>query len=71
MAIWKVRESFANGDRCEGELKGGSFNGQVACNYADGDSYEGGFQNGKKHGVYTFADSTTVEGTWVDGEIEQ
>ena len=34
--------SFANGDRCEGELKGGSFNGQVACNYADGDSYEGG-----------------------------
>jgi hypothetical protein len=39
----------------------------------DGERYEGEFRDGKKHGsgVYTFADGTSVEGTWVNGQIRQ
>jgi hypothetical protein len=38
--------------------------------WADGDKYEGGFENGERHGkgVITFADGDKYEGGWENGK---
>ena len=42
--------SLPGGCRCNGEQQGGNLSGQVVCNYANGDRYEGNFVEGKKQG---------------------
>ena len=61
------REKLTNADGTfhEGIFKDGKiWEGQGTIQYVNGDSYSGGYKNGKRHGVgkYTYTDGSFSEG---------
>lgn len=45
----------------------------ATCDYVNGDTFEGIFEQGKKNGkgVYSFADGTRLEGVWKDDQYQE
>ena len=52
---------------CGDAWKKKGYHGPVICNYADGSEYQGGWQDGKRHGIGTYISPT---GTRYEGEWE-
>ncbi len=61
---------WRNGDRFEGEIKNGEFDGQGSYTSKNGIRYEGNWKNGVKegHGRTTFADGDYWEGIYSNGK---
>ena len=60
--------TFPNGDRYEGQLRGGKQHGNGTMTWANGDRYEGQWQNGRRHGIgkLQLADGGRYEGQWAN-----
>ena len=60
---------YANGDRYEGEVMGGTFHGRGTYTWVDGDRYQGEWRDGRRHGrgTYFWAEGNVYEGGWRNG----
>ena len=57
----------AKGDVCGGDWLDGKLTGQGQYKYANGDTFEGLFEGGKKvNGVYTYENNSSYTGAFVD-----
>lgn len=62
-SVWGFEGSYS------GNLKNNVPEGHGQFTFADGDTYQGDWHEGKIHGngIYTFADGSRYEGSWKDG----
>ncbi len=63
------KDGKPTGERYNGEIANGNYNGKGSITYENGDRYEGAFVNGKRHGygTYTFKNGDRYEGNYIDG----
>jgi len=61
--------TWPDGDKYEGEWKGGKPNGRGVDTGPDGQKYDGEWKDGKQNGrgIYTWPDGDKYEGEWKDG----
>ena len=61
--------TYRSGNRYEGNLAGGVYQGYGKFTYANGDVYEGSFERGKFHGIgkLTRRDGSVIEGEFKNG----
>ncbi|MEL7408350.1 MAG: hypothetical protein AAFN00_15560, partial [Cyanobacteria bacterium J06558_2] len=59
------------GGQCEGDITARDLNGEVSCDFGNGDRFEGTFVDGKKEGqgIYTFAEGGKYEGNFDNDAI--
>jgi len=64
--------NYSNGDRYDGEFKGGQRDGQGTMKYSNKDRYQGGFRSGQKEGQgeYQWANGDVYKGEFKGGQME-
>ena len=65
--------TWANGNRYDGEMKGGKYEGKGVFTFANGIQYEGELRDGKPNGAGTLTrpDGQFFRGTWNNGCYRQ